>query len=495
MRRSLVEAIRFRWLFARLSRREYLLFLDKMFDRCGSEWIGSLSFKRLNQQQQRYANQTLCSIIQSRESDATSDASEHVHALDALPQTLLGHAASFLDQRDYLWMERASRVVFLSLNSPNKLVKMDLSDVSIQRGFWGTTMNRFGSLESLAIHIRYFLGFSLSSSSANLQKLKEMELHAHGAFEFTDQGELMSKMDGIRKLKLFQFGWQFDTNSLCWLLNPFENVEDLEMTNVSLLVPIDEKVLQSLLPNVQRLSIRAKEDGYGRNSHFVHHLAGSLRYLHLDYSARTTACNRQHFEVEFPNLKHLRLDAVNLSGPIYQFITQNAPNLISFRINPYVNAEPLSSDDQEAWSILGPLFKTMTRLQHFTVDVRHDDWERVFVAIEDGLFGTFKTQRDSLCVRITILSTSAQQPIDSKEVIKNICKFMHWQHGSETKSSVLLLDIGECHLTNYGRGCSGYECTLADLNKLFPTVGAFQDGSLFFAVRVNVDPQDINWIS
>ena len=123
MRRTLVEAIRFRWLLARLSKSEYFLFLEQMFDISQGEWIGSLSFKRLDQEQQRQANEALHSIIESRESEET----EATLRMDTLPRTLLGHSASFLNQQAYYRMARASRVVFLSLNSPNKLIKVNLS--------------------------------------------------------------------------------------------------------------------------------------------------------------------------------------------------------------------------------------------------------------------------------------------------------------------------------------------------------------------------------
>ena len=501
MEGTLVDAIRFKWLMARLSSREQLIFLQKMRDIGQIEWI---ALKAFNREQQRLSNETLRLIIQSREADtaSASEATGHTWKLESLPLTLLGHAASFLNARAYNQMSRLSRVVFLSLNSPNKLVKMDISHLQMSRSnfsrrFLETALGRFASLESLSIDI----SACLYVSSANLPMLRELELHGQNASEAfepeIDDLRQMGKMSGLSKLKLCRFGMQtwFSANSVYWLLTPFESVKEIEIINIMLADAIEENMMQSLLPNVEKLTIRATEfedggHGAGRNSRFVKYLAGSLRYLHLDYSSRTDDVNFDNYAAHYPNLEHLRLDAVSCSGPIYHAITKDAPKLFHLIINPYphTTAEPLLRDDQECFAtVICNLMTTIPKLQHFELSVSTDDWREVICRVEDGLFGTFKTKRDLFIMKITLLWTTDRQ-IDSRDAIKSLCKFMTWQHASGSKSSAFYLDmqdIGEERLFEDNRTVYKDECTLEDLNNMFPKVFAHRRGALFSSIKLD----------
>ena len=122
----LAPAIEFRWLAAQLTDTETKTFITE-FTASNPQFVThALAALFLNKSKHQkptdtinaQCNRTISNIIQSRDSD---DVDFEAVKLDSMPRRLIGHCASFLDQKSYSNISLCNRTVYLGCNTPSKL--------------------------------------------------------------------------------------------------------------------------------------------------------------------------------------------------------------------------------------------------------------------------------------------------------------------------------------------------------------------------------------
>ena len=123
---SLAPAIEFRWLAAQLTDTEKNTFVTNLTASNPHLIMRALAALFINKSKHQkptetinvQCNQTISNIIQSRDSD---DVDVEAVKLDSMPRRLIGHCASFLDQKSYSNISLCNRTVYLGCNTPSKL--------------------------------------------------------------------------------------------------------------------------------------------------------------------------------------------------------------------------------------------------------------------------------------------------------------------------------------------------------------------------------------
>ena len=439
MTANLASSIKFRSLLSQLSKDEYLTFMSKIFDQNQIEWIGTSLFNYFMKSdtasnQNRLGvvgvNDILSSIIQSRQpnTDSTSPSKPN---LDTLPRAIIGHAASFLDQKAYHRMEQTTRAVFIGCNAPNMLKQLDTSHIG---DYSQIRLDKYESVETLTLDLPGSHRLHLASNLRNLQNLK-LNGGKRADFEFNES--LFQKMNGTVSLQLIHFGRErdFNANTFWKLLAVFKNMRFLQMYACFLHIMDADKIRQTL-SGLQGLGIYLVRPGSTIN--LLDCLGGNLQHFtlwHLPWvQIDLNRVNR------FSCLQEVRLMSQS-SERVRSIVEDTNVTIRKCGIYPYTRGIPPPAATDLKLTMVH-ILKSCQQLEYLELESSVDDLPLVMEGIEDGIYETSKRQRTVLKIKVKVLNLrSARQSDDTKLMRRNHGRVTHWLERSETRDFVFALDV------------------------------------------------------
>ena len=327
---ALVKAIKFRHLVSGLNGREGVKFATRLMNQQSDVIIKAL-FKFFMQSANAEtsvdnANAIISEIVRSRKKKPSIDSKVNVK-LDNLPQQLIGAAASFLRQRDYINLSKANRSVYLGCNTPNLLQELNLLRV---KDYSSINLASYPSVKTLKLKVGKLnkLKFVENGSSV-MNQLHSFTLDGEngGNFDIDAFARTGINIKNVRTLRLSRIGShgsKFDIDRFYKVLDMLPNVECLRLIGLSLNAAIDLQKMSILYPNLTGLGLitRSRVSIQPLIEHYGHHLT----YLFIGYLSLDLDLSK----IEFASLQELSL--MSPSSKCTKDILKTAVNLKSISI-------------------------------------------------------------------------------------------------------------------------------------------------------------------
>eukprot|EP01083_Nonionella_stella_P204358 745040_1 len=128
---SLIKVIHFRHLMSQLTHEERVGFLSELILMDSQILLEALFrfMKSMSINDIDSFTKSLSDIIQSRKEKPNAISKTNIK-LHQFPRAIIGHTASFLQQREYVAFNLSNRSIYLGCNSPNQLQQLDLLHLS-----------------------------------------------------------------------------------------------------------------------------------------------------------------------------------------------------------------------------------------------------------------------------------------------------------------------------------------------------------------------------
>eukprot|EP01084_Bolivina_argentea_P237074 398523_1 len=212
----LAKAVSFRLLIKQLSKDEFLALMSKIFDIKHSDLISTSLFnyfihqksiKNCNTNDLNNINLILSEIIQSRKPKPKQPKSESTHIatiqLDTLPKALIGNIASYAAQTCYFQFQKTNRKIFIGCNSPNKLIKLNLLNIT---NYSSINLQQFTSIKKLMINLNKFHEFKLPQNGQYIMnQLEYLRLDGDELTDFDIEPFINQNCINIENIKTVSF--------------------------------------------------------------------------------------------------------------------------------------------------------------------------------------------------------------------------------------------------------------------------------------------------
>ena len=136
---SLTQVIKTRSLLDSLTNTEFTQLIAHFAKQCGRNAILTPFFAQyMNFNKSNHASNThhmddmmniVSTIIRKRKTNSNSNLSSRP-TINSLPKAVIGEAASYLPQKDYISLSKTNRSNYISCNEPNTLRHLDLKNVT-----------------------------------------------------------------------------------------------------------------------------------------------------------------------------------------------------------------------------------------------------------------------------------------------------------------------------------------------------------------------------
>eukprot|EP01083_Nonionella_stella_P092155 257881_1 len=438
---SLTKAIQFRHLITQLTNVERTGFLSKLLDSHVDMIISSLfrHFVKANQIDELNAfNASLFDIIQSRKEKPKAISTRNVR-LYQLPRAIIGHTASFLQQKDYIHFSMSNRFIYLGCNSPNLLQKLNLYSIT---DYSSISLSSFPSVNFLYIEPLKAIAsaHTLSFDSPNFNHVATLVLtHADGnttrgwVEPFFNQNivncETVTKLDGVL------FGDDgTDGSEVLNLLGRFPNLKAITLSGLYT-DNVTSQDIANLCPNVVELCVD------GGNLQLTEDLIAifSSKLKSLGFT------EFQNSEFHFDTLIMDQLEELTMIRPSYQSlegIVKTASNLKKIFLSISIS-DVDDNDLMHDLDIKNGMTKLIVKCSFLTCMSFAVKWHgfcAMLEGIESGLLQTKRQRRAELKITINIcgvnVSSNDSITLNVGRVINTlessdindfmfICKFLH----------------------------------------------------------------------
>lgn len=352
-------------------------------------------------------NQTLSAIIESQEnaSDSTTETGSCTN-LDTLPQSLIGHTASYLPEESYKNLSITNRTVYLGCNVPNTLREIDLSDrrfsrkrTKIKASF---DLSHFTFTTKIAVSLHHRQPLIFAGAMRKMRHLQSLEIDGDlSRLRNTFCHEIIER---VRYLKI-----SLCSSRRCHSTVPaicrFKNVEfmDLDLIRDRDIYGNAGALLTKTFRNLKGLKVNTYDSGTAVP--LLRASEGTLQYLHW-WNKNNRTLNTVK-DIDFSGLKQFRC------GP---FVYQNGHHILSIVLQTAKDLEMVSfdaefskSNAEEVW-MAKEVIVQCKKLKYLEIPCCYsEDAELrdvipeiapILNAIKCGLSETKMVQRDSLRIKL-----------------------------------------------------------------------------------------------
>ena len=178
-----------------------------------------------------------------------------------IPRSLIGEVASYLECSDYISFSRANRKLFVDCHSPNKLTKLNLSAFyELDSSFCLSNFSKLTYLD-VTLYQMVSLGVLCEPITGYCRHLRTLCICGDTDDKYYDIDMFITHnlqcCGGITTLALYNFQREDSLNPLNFvrLLAEFPALIHLKLVNVYFNGRLNAKVLRSLCPNINQLSL------------------------------------------------------------------------------------------------------------------------------------------------------------------------------------------------------------------------------------------------
>eukprot|EP01083_Nonionella_stella_P064102 166793_1 len=406
---SLTKVIRFRHLMSQLTHEERVRFLSKLLDSHDHLHILLESlFRFMNLMSTNDVDsftKSLSDIIQSRTEKPIAISSTNIQ-LHQFPRAIIGHTASFLEQREYVAFNLSNRSIYLGCNLPNQLQKLDLLHFN---RYQSIDVTSFPSAKTLAI----YPPIDFKATKRRPLEVTTLILDARKTIGWSHRflNQNIVHCSGVTTLECVHFGsvegtvCRMTRNVFLNLLTRFPNLRHLKLTGVSLTSDITANDIASLCPNLIGLYV----NGGGRRLYNDLITLFARKLKHLAFIQHTSYHTFTFDRVSFGKLEELSI--VNPDSASFDVVLKTASHLKKISL----------IDLDKRCGNFGSMFNTDIKkritkmlvqcpIQSMYFLVKSSGVESIMKGIESGIGRVFKTRaqrqhRKEMRIRIHVHGT------------------------------------------------------------------------------------------
>ena len=400
---ALAPAIEFRWLVAQLRKTETKIFItdfiasnpELMTQALGALFINNAKHQTTTDALNVQCNKTISTIIQSRDSN---DADVEVVKFESLPRRLIGHCASFLDQKSYGTVCRCNRAVYLGCNTPSMLTEVSVEYIAhsdklpldLSRFPFATNLkiidkcdigddNFFGeSGKSIAVET------IIASQIAKMTRLQSLDL-SQIDWGTSFLGIIANHQETTQRTKYLSLEseWEFDVDEFIGNITAFKHLEFLKVKlNDDCFAESD---IKSIINSCRKLrGLDFNDDGYDMEVPILREIGHRLDYLKLNRANTVKG-------IDFADLRHFE-QGTKCNDNAVGDVLRTAVNLEKVKMNGNAN-------------LIQEILTKCERLEYLEIDEcamakDYRDLLSILDAMECGLSETEKMERHTLKIRI-----------------------------------------------------------------------------------------------
>ena len=408
---TLVNSIKFQILVKQLDDDEFETFLSRLWRRNGKDTVLELFCRPQtgnNSISQMELIRISSAIITERDPSRRYPQPK-IAIISRTPSQLIGEIASFLDYSDYVSFSSTNRKMFVDCNSPNRLIKLDLSKLTdIDPSF---CLTNYPKLLYLGLHLEQTesLGISRDAITRHCPDLQALRLTAHRIDDRKEKAPTCSindfitdNKDGcqtITTLRLVDFRKESALNSqqLIRLLTEFSALTDLQLWSMQCDDHCDVDELKLLCPLLHNITM-----AYVTGSGYAALMAAfspKLRALMLKN------CFRSSFQ--FPsNSDWSKLEQLSICGPTQNTINEIVNRAMNVRLlyffpNVSERQKTARISNVQIENVVERMFADHPSLKDVCLETR-GHLERICKSIHQGLSRIQKEKKDRLEITLLI---------------------------------------------------------------------------------------------
>ena len=440
---ALATAIAFRSLAAQMRKTETKIFItdftasnpELMTQALGALFINNTKHQNITDALNVQCNKTISTIIQSRDSN---DADVEAAKFESLPRRLIGHCASFLDQKSYGTVSRCNRAVYLGCNTPSKLAELSVGYI-LPHNNLPVDLSRFPFATNLKIIEKYnrnvdgyFFDASddsiaveriIASQIANMTRLQSLDVsQVNWSTRFL--GIITNHQETIQRTKYLSVECKREEDNEQFIANiaAFKHLEFLKVNiNYRSIIEWDMNAMIKMCSNLKGLDFNVNRRGtrHGIEVPILRHIGHRLHYLKLNRAKSVK-------DIKFANLKQFK-EGRNCGDNVLGDVLRTA-----------VNLEKVSmKGDAFNANLIGELLTKYKRLKYLEIDTNDaQDVLPVLDAVEYALSEKEKIQRNTLKIR---MNTSFSSRVEHKEYFVKLGRIIPLLLGSNLDHCMLVL--------------------------------------------------------
>ena len=430
---QLLSTIRLKHLVSLLNDEEFDSMSSKLRQIFGREYVIQMVCSPINVQvidveSIEKMSAAVLSIIHSRDPNHSNSTEISTISICTLPTVVVGEIASCLDQQSYAKFARANRKLFVDCHSPNRLTKLDLSELDdcneVHFHYYPSIkhlkfrMSRRMSGISISEHCRKIDTLEIARCHRRILITKPPSLHKPYLLSFLRQNiSLFSNLTTLSIANCF-LNCSIRKGHFLSVLTECEALEHLKLYDVDISDGLETSELQSSWCTVKCLTLEM--DFRSSNSVLLSAFSSTLNTLILKPRHSDTTNFIFPSDCDWPKLERLCL--VELSLKSMADIVQKAKVLKDICLVP----APEDWNESILQSGIGMIFKTViwacTSIESIYIDMRMVESRRHFedicIAIYNGLCLEREKKREHLEIGLHL---SAKALIDDEDEFL-ICK-------------------------------------------------------------------------
>ena len=280
---SLKEAVRFRKLCTQLTKEETNSFLLEIVSRQSKMLIACMCSHFMSELTDDSLtiniNNTISSIIDSRESKPKHKQYFCIRKLDEIPKPLISNVASYLEQKEYANLCKTNRDIFIGCNSPQSLQSVYITH-NTTKNYFPFNSNLYSSVKHLHFELSQYKRRLPTVSRSFLENLQSIVFSGSSISDdrvwLEELMEIFPLCKNIGKLHIENWGFQMEVDaSFQEFVSKFPNVTYLKLHGVEN-VDVDSEIIMSSFPQLKGLDVAAGRD---RNrwiyTELIHHFGDS----------------------------------------------------------------------------------------------------------------------------------------------------------------------------------------------------------------------------
>ena len=425
---SLVPAVEFRWLAAQLTDVETKTFITEFTASNPQLIMQTLGTLFINESEQQTptivkCNQTISTIIQSRDSDGVDvDAVK----LDSMPRRLVGHCASFLDQKFYSNLSLCNRALYLGCNTPSKLTEVSVG-YKLPRNNLPVDLSRFPFATNLKIiDVWDFDAFfdqsdesiadelNIARQIAKMTRLQSLDL---SEVDFTTRFLGIITNHETTTLRLKALSVEFDPEGeFVANITTFKHLEFLKVSINS----VPQWGINSLIYMCRKLKgLDFDDNGHSVEVPIVQHIGHRLQYLKLNRADAVKG-------IDFAKLQQFKQGA-KCNDNVMEEVLRTSVNLEKVKMNGNTN-------------LIDRLLKKCKRLKYLEIDAKRI--ALVLEALEESLPHTHFVHTEAIKIRLNT-SSSFESFLRSSKCIKILQRITQSLSMNTTNQWMFILHIDQ----------------------------------------------------
>ena len=396
-------------------------------------------------------NKTISSIIQSRDS---IDDDVEAAKFESLPRQLIGHCASFLDQKSYGTVSRCNRAVYLGCHTPSMLTEVSVRYISHSDKL-PLDLNRFPVATNLKIMDKSRIGddnfFGESGKSRADEKIVASQIAKMTRLQSLDLsqidwstrflGIIANHQETIQRIKYLSVESEFEDDNDQFIANitAFKHLEFLKVTiSDCAFVEWNLKSLTEMSRNLRGLDF--DDYDHGIEVPILQSIGHRLDYLRLNRANTVKG-------IDFSNLRQLKQGA-ECDDNVLRDVVRTAVDLEKVKMNGNAN-------------LIREILAKCKRLKYLEIDAcfakcmfgtrESRALLQVLDVMEYGLSEIEKMEQNTFKIR---LQTRLALIADSKECFMKLDRIVRSLSESNLNHWMLVLDLqfykleSECPLFN-----------------------------------------------